>query len=284
MATCHVPLLSLMEKRDARSLTPKTWEEIRRKAIRLLKMGLKTQQVADQLEVGRKSDQARKMAHKEGGMEALKAKKQGRPRGSGLVLSEEQQLMIRIFICDITPGQLKMTFALWGTRSDPVAHQGTIQNRYGEKADRPLSEALGLHPPAPGQACFRAQRQSRAEADGRRVSGHREGGGGRRRGALGEETGIKATITGGAGSHTEREGPGVAPQGKGEEREHDLYGHKLREAALHDLRRKLQHSGLYQVPHQAVEIFSEESPPDRGQPQGSPREGTGDEVFRVMME
>lgn len=115
-----------MEKRDARSLTPQTQEEIRRQSVRLLKSGLKTQQVADQLEVSRKSVQAWKTAHKEGGMKALKAKKQGRPKGSGLVLSDEQQLKIRIIICDITPEQLKMPFALW-TRE---AIQSLIMERF----------------------------------------------------------------------------------------------------------------------------------------------------------
>ena len=102
-----------MEKRDARSLTPKTQEEIRRQAIRLLKSGSKAQEVADRLEVSRKAVQAWKKAHKEGGMKALKAKKQGRPMGSGLRLSEEQQAKVRTIICDATPEQLKMPFALW---------------------------------------------------------------------------------------------------------------------------------------------------------------------------
>lgn len=115
-----------MEKRDARSLNPQTQEEIRRQAIRLLKSGMKTQQVADQLEVSRKSVQAWKTAHKHGGMKALKAKKQGRPKGSGLVLSEEQQHKIRVIICDITPEQMKMPFALW-TRE---AIQSLIMERF----------------------------------------------------------------------------------------------------------------------------------------------------------
>lgn len=102
-----------MDKRDARSLTAQTQEEIRRQAIRLLKSGITSQEVANQLEVSRKAVQEWKKAYKEGGMKALKAKKQGRPTGSGLKLSGEQQAKIRIIICDATPEQLKMPFALW---------------------------------------------------------------------------------------------------------------------------------------------------------------------------
>jgi transposase len=102
-----------MDKRDARSLTPQTQEEIRRQAIRLVKSGMKAKDVADQLEVSRKSVQEWKKIYKEGGMKALKARKQGRPMGSGLKLSEEQQAKIKVIICDATPEQLKMPFALW---------------------------------------------------------------------------------------------------------------------------------------------------------------------------
>lgn len=121
-----------MDKRDARSLTPKTQEEIRRQAIRLLKSGSKVQDVADQLEVSRKAVQAWKKAYKEGGMKALKAKKQGRPLGSGLKLSEEQQAKIRIVICDATPEQLKMPFALW-TRE---AVESLIKDLFNIKMER----------------------------------------------------------------------------------------------------------------------------------------------------
>lgn len=111
--TIMFPVVSLrMEKRDARSLTPETQEEIRRQAIRLLK-SLKPREVADQLEVSRNAVYEWKKAHKAGGMKALKAKKQGRPKGTGLTLSDEQQGKIRIIICDATPDQLKMPFALW---------------------------------------------------------------------------------------------------------------------------------------------------------------------------
>lgn len=102
-----------MKKRDARSLSPETQEEIRRQAIRLLKANHKMQEVADRLEVSRKAVHDWKVAYKKGGMKALKAKKQGRPKGTGLTLSDKQQRKIRTIICDATPDQLKMPFALW---------------------------------------------------------------------------------------------------------------------------------------------------------------------------
>lgn len=120
-----------MEKRDARSLKPETQEEIRRQAIRLLKSH-KPSEVAQQLEVSRNAVYEWIKAHKAGGMKALKAKKQGRPKGSGLLLSEGQQLKIRTIICDITPEQMKMPFALW-TRE---AIQTLIKERFGFEIER----------------------------------------------------------------------------------------------------------------------------------------------------
>ena len=40
-----------MEKRDARTLDPKTQEEVRRRAIKMLQKGRTQQSVADELEV-----------------------------------------------------------------------------------------------------------------------------------------------------------------------------------------------------------------------------------------
>ncbi|MGJ8634973.1 MAG: helix-turn-helix domain-containing protein [Luteolibacter sp.] len=90
-----------------------TLPEIRRQAICLVKSGMKAKEVADELEVSRKSVQEWGKVYKDGGMKALRARKQGRPMGSGLRLSEEQQAKIRVIICETTPEQLKMPFALW---------------------------------------------------------------------------------------------------------------------------------------------------------------------------
>jgi len=79
-----------MEKRDSRSLTPETQGELRRQAIHLLKT-LKPRQVADQLEVIRNVVYEWIKANKTGGKKALKVKNQGRPKGTGLTLSEDQQ-------------------------------------------------------------------------------------------------------------------------------------------------------------------------------------------------
>lgn len=121
-----------MNKRDARSLTPKTQEEIRRQAIRLLKAGLTGQEVANQLEVSRKSVYAWKKLYKLEGMKALKGKTQGRPEGSGLRLTKEMQTKIKLVICDVTPEQLKMPFALW-TRE---AIQSLIKDLFGIDLER----------------------------------------------------------------------------------------------------------------------------------------------------
>lgn len=121
-----------MKKRDARSLTADTQQEIRRQAIKLLKEGRTARDVATMLEVSRKSVQGWKSAYQNGGMKALKARKQGRPMNSGLVLSEERQLKVRKIICDATPDQLKMPFALW-TRE---AVQALISDLFGIDMER----------------------------------------------------------------------------------------------------------------------------------------------------
>ena len=62
-----------MEKRDARTLDPKTQEEVRRRAIKMLQKGRTQQSVADELEVSRTRVNGWWKRFLEGGWEALRA-------------------------------------------------------------------------------------------------------------------------------------------------------------------------------------------------------------------
>jgi len=116
-----------MSKRDARSLTKEAQHEIRKQAIKLLKRDMKAKDVAEILEVSVKSVYKWKARYDQGADKALHSKSRGRPTGSGTLLSIEQQKKVQIAICDVTPEQLKMPFALW-TRE---AVQSLIRDLFG---------------------------------------------------------------------------------------------------------------------------------------------------------
>jgi len=115
-----------MEKRDARTLDPKTQEEVRRRAIKMLQKGRTQQRVADELEVSRTRVNGWWKRFQEGGWEALRAQKRG-PKKRSRKLTVEQEEEVQRLIADKTPDQLKLKFALW-TR-EAVAR--LIEERYG---------------------------------------------------------------------------------------------------------------------------------------------------------
>ena len=66
-----------MEKRDARTLDPKTQEEVRRRAIKMLQKGRTQQSVADGVEISRTRVNGYWKCFHEGGWEALRAQDRG---------------------------------------------------------------------------------------------------------------------------------------------------------------------------------------------------------------
>ena len=83
-------MLQCMEKRDARTLDPKTQEEVRRRAIKVLHKGRKQQSVADELEVSRTRVSGWWKRFRDGGWETLRAKKRGLKKKSRNLTVEQE--------------------------------------------------------------------------------------------------------------------------------------------------------------------------------------------------
>ena len=116
-----------MEKVDARTLTKETQEQLRKQAIRLRKKGKSYKEIAEIIGVNDNTVWKWWKKYQAGGAKALKAGQRGRPLGVNRSLNKAQEEEIRKLICDKTPDQMKLTFALW-TRQ---AVQELIRMRFG---------------------------------------------------------------------------------------------------------------------------------------------------------
>ena len=113
-----------METNNTRSLDV-VKENIRLKAIRMI-LAAKTQvQVAKEFGVSRQAVAKWVKAYREGGDEALKAKRPGRPKGSSLPLIRARQIVKTIL--EYRPDQLGLPFCLWS--QEAVAR--LIEEKYG---------------------------------------------------------------------------------------------------------------------------------------------------------
>lgn len=152
-------MLILMEERDARCLSPEAQEELRRTAIRLVKSGKKQSWVAEHLGVSRVAVcNWWKRYNNEGSFQGLKKSQRGRPVGSKRKMSKEQEEEIMRLLCDKTPDQLKLKFALWTReavrqlikdRFDieyALQSLSVILKRWGFTPQRPLKRAYEQRP------------------------------------------------------------------------------------------------------------------------------------------
>ncbi len=143
-----------MQKNDARKLSAREQELLRKQAIRLHKRGMKYVDIAEILGVSRNSVSDWCRAYAQGGAKALKPKKRGRAVGDDRLLTPEQEAVIRQDICDKTPDQLKLAFALWTRR----AVQLLIRLSFGvHVAIRTVGEYLkrwGFTPQKPARVAY----------------------------------------------------------------------------------------------------------------------------------
>jgi len=98
--------------------------------------------------------------YSEAGASALKPEARGKKQGSGRVLSEAQEAMVRQIICDKRPEQLKMEFALWNRAavmqlierecgiSLSVRGVGNYLKRWGFTPQKPIKKAYEQRPEA----------------------------------------------------------------------------------------------------------------------------------------
>jgi len=102
-----------MEKRDARSLSPKELEERRKKAIKLRESGMKYSDITEIVGVNRNTVSDWYKRWQVGGVKALKVKNPGKPKGSGCSLNQERQKKVQACLIYCTPDQLQLDFTLW---------------------------------------------------------------------------------------------------------------------------------------------------------------------------
>ncbi|MEO6697675.1 MAG: IS630 family transposase [Gammaproteobacteria bacterium] len=147
-----------MEKQDARTLSMQALADRRRRAVRLREKGVQVNDVAHACELSRGTVIAAHKAYRLGGWAGVALKPRGRPRGVGRRLSAEQESEVQKLICDKTPDQIKMPYALWSRRAVmeligqrfkiklPVRTVGLYLSRWGFTPQKPMKKAYEQRP------------------------------------------------------------------------------------------------------------------------------------------
>jgi transposase len=147
-----------MDTTDARHLPLAVLNERRRRAVKLRERGMTLREVAAQVELSVPTVMAAHRAYLAGGWAAVNVKPRGRKRGEGRQLTPEQEAEIRRLICDKTPDQLKMAFALWNRQAVsqliedrlgikvPIRTIGEYLKRWGFTPQKPIKKAYEQRP------------------------------------------------------------------------------------------------------------------------------------------
>lgn len=152
-----------MERSDGRKLSVEALNERRRRAVKLRLAGATVLQAVEQCELGRSAVIRAFQAYARGGWSAVKVTRGGRPKGSGRLLTAEEESEAQWLMRDRTPDQLKMSYALWtrqavgdlieirfGARLQ-VRTVGKYLKRWGYTPQRPLKKAYEQSPAAVGK-------------------------------------------------------------------------------------------------------------------------------------
>lgn len=115
-------------------------------------------EVAAQVELSVPTVMSAHRAYLAGGWAAVNVKPRGRKRGEGRQLTPEQEAGIRRLICDKTPDQLKLGFALWNRQAVwqliedrlgikvPIRTIGEYLKRWGFTPQKPIKKAYEQRP------------------------------------------------------------------------------------------------------------------------------------------
>ena len=145
-----------MRIKDARSLSPKAQEAIRIKAVEAVVSGNKQVEIAKLFGITRQALGKWVKAYRENGSKALKAKRQGRPKGGSLLPWQAAQISKTVI--DHTPEQLKFPFYLWTREAvaQLIEHRfnkrlsiwtvGRYLKRWGFTPQKPLRQAVERDP------------------------------------------------------------------------------------------------------------------------------------------
>lgn len=149
-----------METTNGKRLSTEVLNDRRRRAVKLRLGGMKLMEVAQVVGLARGTIISATKAYKAGGWKAVAVKPRGRSVGDGRTLNAEQEKAIRGMICDRTPDQLKLPYALW-TRSAvgglihqqfgiklPVRTVGHYLERWGFTPQKPIRKAYEQRPAA----------------------------------------------------------------------------------------------------------------------------------------
>lgn len=147
-----------MEPTNGKRLSTAVLNERRRQAVKLRLSGMKLAGVAATVGLTQGTIISAMKSYKAGGWKAVAVGARGRSVGDGRTLSAEQETSIRRIICDRTPDQLKMPYALW-TRSAvgelieqqfgiklPVRTVGHYLERWGFTPQKPIRKAYEQRP------------------------------------------------------------------------------------------------------------------------------------------
>jgi transposase len=147
-----------MDKSDARRLPLAVLNERRRRAVKLRERGMTLREVAAEVELSVPTVMAAHRAYCAGGWAAVKVAERGRKPGEGRQLSAEQEGQIRRLICEKTPDQLKLGFALWNRQAVvqlvedqvgvhlPIRTVGEYLKRWGFTPQKPIKKAYEQRP------------------------------------------------------------------------------------------------------------------------------------------
>ena len=147
-----------MDKKDARYLPLAVLNERRRRAVKLRELGMTLREVAAQAELSVPTVMAAHRAYLAGGWAAVDVKPRGRKQGDGRQLTAAQEAEIRRLICDKTPDQFKLGFALWNRQAVlqlvhdrlgielPIRTVGEYLKRWGFTPQKPIKRAYEQRP------------------------------------------------------------------------------------------------------------------------------------------
>jgi len=152
-----------VDKIDSRKLPEAALNERRRRAVRLRLLGISVRETALQCELSPVTVVAAHTAYRQGGWAAVKVKHGHRPKGTGCLVSPEQEQQVRRLIQDRTPDQLKMSYALWTRQAVSeliavrfgirltVRNTGKYLKRWGFTPQKSLKKAYEQSPQAVGK-------------------------------------------------------------------------------------------------------------------------------------
>ncbi len=146
-----------MKNTDLRKASTEVKEEIRKRAIILLKQGKTQREVVQLLEVNKNSVCKWNSNYKKQGLHGLKEKPRGIKLGTGRLLSASQEKLIQKIITDKMPDQLRLPFGLW-TR---ISIKELIKREFGiDVAIRTIGDYLKRWGFSPQKPKLRAYEQN----------------------------------------------------------------------------------------------------------------------------